>query len=204
MPGDFRESTRFWGRQVNVVSCGFTSGAVLNTTSGTCDGNGDGIIIGGSIAAGLSGEVFQFWRHLAQAGMVEGSFTGLAGPSGTAHHQTGINTPESKITSVGWGGGYIDNSAGADTSTFRRNYLNSFTVGSETTAYQILPFLKADEAYSIDKKMDDGLPGSGIVNAWPIGPGCNTAVSNTDYSSQYNLLVNITQGCALIINNERF
>ncbi|MBY0354983.1 MAG: type II secretion system GspH family protein, partial [Rickettsiales bacterium] len=125
VPGDFRESTRFWGRQVNVASCGTNSGAAVST-NGTCDGNGDGIIIAGSTGAGLSGEVFQFWRHLAQAGMVEGNFTGLAGPSSTAHHQTGINTPESKIASVGWGGGFIDNSDGAAPATFRRNYSNSF------------------------------------------------------------------------------
>ncbi len=90
IPGDMNNATRFWTRQVNASHC-VTNSAAAVSTPGTCDGNGDGNVYGWSPNASESGESFQFWRQLALAGLVEGSYTGLAGSGGVAHHTIGTN-----------------------------------------------------------------------------------------------------------------
>ena len=92
LPGDITNATAFWGQ--NTV-CG--GGAA----TGVCNGNGDGIVNDAGVANGTN-EVLQFWTQLALAGMIEGSYTGIAGPTHGNDSTAGINVPRSKISSVGW------------------------------------------------------------------------------------------------------
>lgn len=99
IPGDFREATRFWQR-MTTTGCTSNSSAALNA-SGACDGDGNGMLNNGTAVSAPS-EPYQLWRHLALAGLIEGSFTGTSGPSGNHHGVIGTNVPASKIGGAGW------------------------------------------------------------------------------------------------------
>lgn len=115
LPGDFAEATRFWGQQYSGATCAAHSGAAV-TTPGACNGNGNGIltVTGG---AGLSSEAFQSWRHLALAGLVEGSYTGLAGTAAEQHAIPGENIPAGKVSNTGFGLTFRNSAAGTGTIT---------------------------------------------------------------------------------------
>jgi prepilin-type N-terminal cleavage/methylation domain-containing protein len=70
LPGDMVNATSFW------ASAGGTGAdaicfAVESTGAETCNGNGDGSI--GEL--GAPSERYRFWQHLANAGLVQGSYT---------------------------------------------------------------------------------------------------------------------------------
>ena len=184
-PGDFKDASRYWGRMNSNSDCVTNSSAAV-ATPGACDGNADGSIVGAA-AASQSGESFQFWRMLANAGLIEGSYTGLAGPS-TANWVgndavLGTNVPRSKMSNAGWG--MITLNSNGDSSTYKNNYGNMFIFGAQNTGnYPVGSALKPEEAWNIDTKMDDGKPGSGKIWAWNWS-ACTTSASNTDYTGAY-------------------
>lgn len=162
IPGDFRDATRFWGRYVNAAHCVTNSSAAVAAT-GSCDGDGDGIIEAGS-SASQSGEFLQFWRQLALAGMIEGDYTGIAGSGGNWHTLRGTNVPVSKIGNAGWGTWYAATLLSGDTALFNGAYGNMFIVGTETgTGNMSGATLRPEEAWGIDTKIDDGSPATGRV-----------------------------------------
>jgi prepilin-type N-terminal cleavage/methylation domain-containing protein len=197
MPGDFRDGTRFWGYQGGT---GCTSNAGISTTSttGTCDGNGDGFVNNAS-AASQTGETFQFWRQLAAAGLIEGTYTGLSGSVSTMDPVFGENSPRSKAGSaVGWGSNYLDNRAGATSNLFLLDYRNSLTIGGDDGSWADTPSFKAEEVWNIDMKMDDGKPAQGKIHAYPSGNSCNNATSNADFAGDYALTTTTQNACAII------
>lgn len=195
IPGDMRNATRFWGRMVNAAHCVTNSSAAV-ATNGTCDGNGDSLVADAA-AASQSGETFQFWRQLALAGMIEGSYTGLAGATNAKDYDFGTNAPESKISSVGWAASFENNSANSLPQVFVRNYMNALTIGGDDGIYADGAFLKPEEAWSLDSKLDDGKPGTGAVQAYPAGFGCNDAATNSDFTAPYTLSSTAT-ACSLL------
>lgn len=103
LPGDMPNATQFWGRMAATADCVTNSSAAVNASKGVCDGNGDGNP-DGTGAAGKSEEALQFWRELANAGLIEGTYTGVAGSNGGADWTPGVNQPAGKISNTGWGG----------------------------------------------------------------------------------------------------
>ncbi len=74
LPGDMNNATRFWG---SAGGTGSDAACMAFTTSpATCNGNGEGWIETAIIAAD---ERFLAWEHLANAGLIEGSYTGRDG-----------------------------------------------------------------------------------------------------------------------------
>ena len=73
LPGDMNNATRFWGD--DNAAC--ADAAIPNGTPGTCNGNGNGGLEWAGASA--TGERFQFWKHLSLAGVIEGTYSGLAG-----------------------------------------------------------------------------------------------------------------------------
>lgn len=195
LPGDLDNATQLWQR-ASTTSCTSNSGNAVGTP-GTCDGNNDGIL---SIApsAGVSGEMFEFWRHLALAGFITGSYTGKAGAVDRADCDFGTNCPLSRIRNAGWGGTYLNNSSGGEASAFAIDFTNALTFGGDDTIYADTPVLRVEEAWGIDTKLDDGNPGRGKVVAYPSGSTCNTASSNTDFDATYRLSSTAAQACSLI------
>ena len=169
IPGDFRDATRFWGRQNANADCVTNSGAAVSA-NGACDGNGDGSPVWeNSGGAGSVREMHQYWRHLALAGLVEGSFTGVsAGTGNSATVAPGTNSPLSRAGgSSGWGAG--GNNCGFSTQCFYgpthpiyRFYL-TFGNGGVTGNLPMASALTAEEAWNIDTKIDDGMPATGSL-----------------------------------------
>lgn len=197
IPGDMTNATRFWGRANTTADCVTNSSAAVNASTGTCDGDGDGRIFYGT-TIGRTGEVFQFWRQLALAGLIEGNYDGMSGSAGLIDHNYGVNSPQSRISSVGWGASWANNAAGAQTNVFRYDYANSMTIGTDLNTWADGTFLKAEEAWGIDTKLDDGIPGIGKIHVYPVGLNCNNSANNTDYSATYKLNNTTSNACALI------
>ncbi len=173
LPGDMSNATSFWGD--NNTAC--PDAAIPNGTPGTCNGNMNGLI-------DIS-EMFRFWQQLAMAGLLEGSYTGADGTAGTTtHHQRGINAPASKLTSsASWA--VLQRGNVGNANMWQTEYLNNMFIGGETTtSWPDTPLLKPEEAWNIDTKMDDGMPGTGRIIGlyWPV---CTTATTFTDYAATY-------------------
>ena len=202
LPGDLDRATRYWGRMNNNADCVTNSGASVDA-AGTCDGDGDGDI-GNAAAASESGEKFALWRHLALAGLMEGSYTGLAGSGGVNDSKLQENVPSSKAgNTIGWSvhdWGKVEDS----TSIFDGIYEVSLIVGAETTASMTQDdFLTPEEMWSIDKKMDDGMPAVGSVVPRVRGNCTDKTIAladSDDLNAVYNL-TNTDEDCAIVFRN---
>ncbi|MFM9890379.1 MAG: type II secretion system protein [Rickettsiales bacterium] len=197
IPGDMRNATAFWGD--DNTNC--PDAAVANGIPGTCNGNGDGILAAAS-ANGATGEIFQFWKHLALAGLIEGNYTGISGSGSTIDMTVGINIPKSKLSSGSWGvresfGSFYPGFAG---DVFAGSFGNMMQMGKSSSPTDNGGLvLKPEEAWNIDTKLDDGKPATGkvITRAYPT---CTNATGVTDYASTY-LLTSSSVGCALFFPN---
>lgn len=202
IPGDMSTATTFWGK--DGTNCASDSGTV-NATTGTCNDNGDGVIEWPTVNGG-TGEAFQFWRHLALAGVIEGSYTGIAGPGSTTNSIRAVNSPAAKPNFVGWN---VQNvtaasvAAGGNPSLYVLEYGNFFALGAKTSGTGGFgqAYAKPEDAWNIDSKMDDGRPASGMVIAkfWNnqcSGPNSGGA-SQTNLDASYRLS-DTTPQCALL------
>jgi prepilin-type N-terminal cleavage/methylation domain-containing protein len=195
LPGDMPNATRFWGRQVNQAWCVTNSSAAV-ATPGSCDGDGNGILLH-SPAASQSGEIFQFWRQLAQSGLMEGSFTGNAGSLGSYNCVIGTNCPASKMNNAGWSVRFLGSWAGDATWWWAGDYGNFFMFGGPNGQWMTEgPLLRPEEAWNIDTKLDDGRPGVGRI--WVLNhAACTNATGPADYAATYDLADSNVQ-CSLV------
>ena len=169
LPGDMKNATLFWG----AATCPTTAG----TGTATCDGNGNGQI-NTAPAADRFGEMFTFWQHLANAGLIEGSYSGMSGSGSSVYvHIPGINSPRSRLSNSGWNVESLGNFAG-NPNLFAYNYGHNMALGAAVADF----WSKGDnispqEAWNIDMKLDDGKPGTGkvFVKNWDI---CTDAATN--------------------------
>lgn len=186
VPGDFRDATRFWGRQYNAADCPTNSSATV-AAPGACDGDGNGVVSLGS-TANTGAESFRFWRHLALAGLIEGQYSGISGSGGGSHAVVGDNIPATKLSNVGIFA-YERNLATGTSNIFAltEQYGRVLQIGKQDSVelpYQ--PFLSPEELWNIDTKMDDGLPSQGnVIARW--WDECTTAANNADRSATYAL-----------------
>jgi len=157
LPGDFAAATAFG------VNAPRTGGANLAATPATAPGDGNG---DNSLGEGTSfttfvnwdGEMANFFVMLNNAELVKGSFTQATGciSSGTpCSHAVTTAYPSLPI-----GGGFIALTAGG-----QLNYVTGITGAATTAAMAASLGLAPQDAYSIDSKIDDGLPLTGIVQA---------------------------------------
>ncbi|PZP86906.1 MAG: hypothetical protein DI582_01245 [Azospirillum brasilense] len=193
LPGDITNAEQFWGTDPDGCPI-HTNWSVKK--SATCNGNGNGQV--------TSGEMFRAWQQLANAGLIEGSYTGVPGPnnSGTCtniDHEIGVNVPAARLKPAGFGlltysGGYV--APGAVSFQFEGNYSNTLILGASTTSCETAgPIMKPEEAWNIDTKMDDGKPGMGKLvtrTSLPVGgpgvmPNCNDGDNTMAASAQYRL-----------------
>lgn len=197
-PGDMGNATRFWGRMNGNADCVTTSSAAVSA-AGACDGNADGGVFPAA-AAGQASEQTQFWRHMALAGLIEGTFTGLAGPLDIQECQPGIACPRSKLANAGWGIQSPYNYPG-DGVAYAMDYGTALIFGSYTSGgLPYFPVLKPEEAWNIDSKMDDGRPARGKVIGRYWDNACAAAddgsSTNNDLNASYRLSDSSIQ-CAL-------
>lgn len=166
LPGDFRDATKFWGYASGVTGCVTNSGATANA-NGTCDGNGNGQVAGAA-AANATGESFQFWRQLALAGLIEGTYTGTAASGANIGSVPRENVPASRLSQGAWNVGY--QGAVSNTARYLVDYGNEVTFGAYVDASNrsIGKIMRPEEAWNIDTKIDDGRPAYGktIARFW--------------------------------------
>lgn len=180
LPGDMANAQSFWGIQDPTPA---TCKTTTSTSALTCNGDGDGIIA--STAVG-SDERMRFWQHLANAGLIEGQYTGVY-VSFAANEE-----PSSKFGNGTWYAVTYGNVMAA-TTKFAGNYGHTFTISSRPSPYDIF---SPEEAWNVDTKMDDGLPGTGRVIAWKgdATKNCtNVANSVVDAGATYSLSVSGSQ-----------
>lgn len=203
LPGDMPNATVFWG-----VADGNGADIACRdkpTTDGkTCNGNGNGAINNSPVL-----EWLRVWQHLADAGLIEGNYTGtLATFSGySANTVGGVNSPRSKMANMIWGA--TGDSAAIPGSTTApalnpANLILSVTANNASVSVADSLGLKPENAWNLDMKLDDGSPMTGRVVAVK-GDGTNTFCTTAagtappgDAGSTYRL-TNNNRDCAIYL-----
>jgi len=196
LPGDMPNATDFW----QSAGGNGQDAACLNATSvdgSTCNGNGNGHLHfydGVSTTAGQ--EWFHAWVHLANAGLVEGTYTGRR-VADDRQAVPGVNVPTSKLGEAGFTLMSLDTPG--STYWYTGNYnpmilLGSISSNGETRG----EVLSGSEAWGIDKKIDDGKPGTGRLRTRHYQTDCVTSVALADQlTAQYTLDVDNPEACSL-------
>jgi prepilin-type N-terminal cleavage/methylation domain-containing protein len=200
VPGDMTNATAFWGAQDGDDGLGSDCFNDPSTTPATCNGNGDG-----SIASYPLTETYRAWQQLANAGLIEGTYTG-AGTSAPTNGNTrfsaaGVNVPASKINSGAFywlGSGIMDGSSWS----WKVDLVVPLMVGMvEPNDIPEDPLLTPEEAWNIDKKLDDGKPGTGSVITTRVASDCNSSTNLADQATATYRLDHNVIGCWLIFNS---
>ena len=191
LPGDMSNATSVWGTAVN---CPGTS-AQGSTDALTCNGNGNGMIEYG-VATG--NEWFRFWQQLANAGLIEGIYSGVPGPATTYQALVGSNVPKSKLSFSGWTTRWLGSFG--DAWFYTMDYKNTLIFGAESGNNQTFnQIISAAEIGSMDTKIDDGKPGYGkMISIW--WDTCTDATGTTDLDSVY-LLSDQGNHCSIAFAN---
>ena len=184
LPGDMADAERVWGNASGgdvSTNCGApdTTPSPIPGTA-TCNGNGNGII------ETAGGETFRAWQQLAAAGMIVGTYTGIAGGSGP---MADVNVPHSAMTAAGFTFQSAGTVAGSPATYFDGNYDNMLLLSALPQKALLLPV----DAYGMDVKADDGTPGNGNIRT-PTGSGSvasyGTACVTTDVAATAHYRLN--------------
>lgn len=193
-PGDMPNATAFWG---TAAACPGTS-ATPSTTATTCNGNGDGLF---TLTAN-SYEYFRFFQHLASAGLIEGTYSGVTTGATQWDALAGVNFMRSKISNAKWGmhtrgGPIVSNPTGL----WDGMYGTIITFGDNAPANSHeSPVLRPEEAWNIDTKIDDGRPGMGKV--WSqFWSSCSDATASNQNATANYRLNSSNVACALVFTN---
>jgi prepilin-type N-terminal cleavage/methylation domain-containing protein len=204
LPGDMTNATAFWG-----IAGGTTGNdaACFDATSNgttTCNGNGNGRIFHSDGVAENAPEWFHAWVQLKNAGLVEGSYTGRRASAGATREAVpGVNVPRSKISNGGFTLLTITFGNG-DAGWYSGDYSPMLMFGTQAANLETYGnILKAEEAWNIDTKLDDGMPGLGRVRTFHNNANCVSSVAESDQNiATYNLTATAV-ACNLIysLNN---
>jgi prepilin-type N-terminal cleavage/methylation domain-containing protein len=183
LPGDMINATAFWGVRAGTgsdVACHQT----INTTTGTCNGNGDGRI---DFVAGDAtfGERFLGWQHLVRAGLIEGNYTGASGSASTEVRVRVTNLPPMKLPNTQVHFWFAPGPQTSNIQYFDGPYSHNTFGVTNSSGYPLSP----EEAWNIDTKLDDGRPATGRLftfkNTSTWTPGC--ATTDLVATAQYTL-----------------
>jgi len=197
LPGDMPTATNFWGIDTGCVASPLSDATVANAIpkTATCNGNGDrsiGDSTGTALGNATNGrESFRMWQQLADAGFIDGSYTG-AFSNRAPQTDPGMNTPLSKITGSTFLLLHVQPPSPLliPAGEFDANYRHIIVFGAPSKLSNnavngpippYYPSLTASEAFSIDQKMDDGYPGTGNILSYTPGllatPNCATSAT---------------------------
>lgn len=176
-PGDMNNATQYWPSAGGTGSDAACFALQTQTSNATCNGNGDEQI---DNAGGVAeAERFMSWKHLANEGLIEGSYTGTpTGAAGTFTPLPGINVPAGKISNTLFDLHYISSPAGDffSESILDQNFIAFFRTPDNAGN---LAALKPEDASQIDVKFDDGSPVYGSIitlkKSATAGKNCTTA-----------------------------
>lgn len=159
LPGDLTNATSFW--------------------SGTSNGNGNGEV-------GWTGESLRYWVHIANAGLVAGSYDGVASAAPTpGTTRPGGNVYASQMTP----GSYVFLHSSTYTGIYGKyGNMIRFAANKPSNGYHEQPLLRAEEAWNMDTKMDDGLADGGKLMTYTSWVGGTRCVSGSNaVPGAYNL-----------------
>lgn len=172
IPGDMSQATRFW---LSAGGTGSDAACIAAQTGGaanTCNGNGNGQVYNPSTGPAdmLNTERFLAWKHLANAGLIEGSYTGkTTGAAGSGSFGPATNIPASRLAS-----GFYDLCSPMGSAP-------DFFAGTDVTKIVLTHAgapAKPAEVWSFDLKLDDGSPATGTVfNTISTVSGCTDSTS---------------------------
>lgn len=191
LPGDMTNATAFWGIAAGTTGSDSTCGGVGDAVK-TCNGNGNRMIDTSTSAPNIS-ESLRFWQHLANAGLIEGTYTGIPA-GGTPSNIPGQNVPRTKYKESYFYPRYIGVLA-SNIIYFGLDYGNYLSISSSVNPPPLFP----EDAWNIDTKSDDGNPATGTT----IGTKgdntyhCTTAYFNVINTGEYNITENSTPSCGL-------
>ena len=167
LPGDITNATAYWGK--DNTNCSWDTGTPA--TPGTCNGNGDSRIY---YSGGGGGEPGRVWQQLALAGLIEGTYSATGVPI-----SPGVNIPASKIGRAGYLLYWMQTNGSLSANMADPNRL-IFGAPNSSAATMATNVLKPEEAYNIDKKIDDGIGNTGrlLANSDCLTSGAYTLNNN--------------------------
>lgn len=179
-PGDLANATQFWGIAAGSTGTDTTSGNFASTDRKTCNGDGDGVISD----TGAIKEHYRAWQHLVNAGLVEGFYPG------TTTNPTRNQWPNSRYPKTAWSTASAGPATTGSIFTFDvPAHGNSLTLHRDDG---YVGAIVAEDAWTIDNKMDDGRPQFGKVlsiKGSSFNP-CSTTFeqpTTADATATYNL-----------------
>lgn len=185
LPGDMANAYQFFGA---AAGCANSVGSA--NTQGGCNGNGDGqvnLFMGGGSGLPGSNEGWRAWQFMAMAGLIPGTYTGIEDPAdgiGSGSYWSfdsapGINIPATKTTGAGFQFFYIatgGNYSWVAPATVGQYLMVGSSAGNASEV--IYGFMKPEDAWNIDKKLDDGIANTGQVY------GKNGGALSSDYLAE--------------------
>ncbi len=178
LPGDMPDATNYWGSAGGTGANNTCFLAQTASSQAVCNGNDDRFIMGSSLD--LYAERFSAWKHLSNAGIVQGNYSGRStGAIGTYTQTVGTNVPAARIQNGFWdiasipsGDDIVHYSA---STVFPAHAIGIY--GNTANCGVMTP----DQAWNIDTKLDDGSPVYGnivtIVRSAVCGGNCTTSNS---------------------------
>ena len=158
--------------------------------TGAFDGDGNGIIRAvGGINPPQPLERYYAFQHLALAGFIQGTYTGAVNGAGGA--TIGLNVPGSSIDKVAFLFDHPDATDGIVSGSlpyFDGTYGNILRVAGLNDNATSIPdqgFLTPKQAYQVDEKYDDGMPGQGNIVVPDPGSLPNCASSPNPAAATY-------------------
>ena len=199
LPGDFNNGSGVWGTNCSTVAA-------------DCNGTGDGKIaeIAGSA---YTKEYLLFWQHLALAGLIEGKYNGTKNGTQTSMGTSGL-TAGSDVPLMAYNrSSMIVDSNASFTDCYNMSLLfppitmpsvtckdsYAFIVSKPTTTGKGITSvygggtIKAEDAWNIDVKADDGLPDTGKITA---SQGYGESAGSCSSAGAYSL-ASSTQSCVM-------
>jgi prepilin-type N-terminal cleavage/methylation domain-containing protein len=176
IPGDFSVAYDYFAEEDDVI-CG---------TASECNGDGDGKL---EIQDKRNSEIFRAWQHLSISGLLKEEYSGVWGEE--------LFVGQSKIRNGQYSFKYADKIAA----------VNVLKLGSEISVNENSEegVLEPMEAFNMDKKVDDGKPNRGKVQAVDSYLGGDIGVE-TNYdrncvllaSGKYKVGYKESKACALV------
>lgn len=223
LPGDFPGAETIWGSDASCPAGDITSPWAPRVV--TCNGDGNGLVFydaGGGYSNPIylsEDEPLRVWQHLANAGFIEGQYSGAVHKgAGFSTYYPGINIPSSKANSRS---GFIffysapldsfgnDPNGVVHPDSFPSEYGHIIEYGggagqplTSTPASQGFyrsPALTAAQSLNIDRKIDDAMPSTGNVLTFQDHVGTSAECHDGATPPAYNVVAGgTTLLCALI------
>jgi prepilin-type N-terminal cleavage/methylation domain-containing protein len=180
--GDLSTATQIWGAADGGDGLGSDCTSIASQNKTTCNGDGNGRI-------DLPPEKLRQWQHLANAGYLQGSYTGAYNADGTL--EADVNSPKSQFT----GGVYEMHFQPGPVFGRSGHYIKIAAVDTGGVGANFA-LLSATQAHSLDLKTDDGLADTGNVIALDSFnvSGCVTGGTSATAPSDY-ILANTHPAC---------